>query len=301
MEHFIYTFTHIVLPVILIVGVGALFDLVAKPDLPTLNRLNFQVLVPALIAVKVIESDVSGQAFVSVGALATVHMLIMGALAWLLSARLGCARERPVLTSSTMYYNAGNMGIPIAALAEPAYGAAIMAAILMVQNFLTFSLGIAVIRGGAMKNGGLNFLASLAKVPVIWAIVFALVIRFGGIDLPTLIETPLGYLGQGLIPVALITLGVQLRRSVAVKIARRPLALGLVLRLAVSPVIMLLLLMVWPTNYAGILMLAAGLPVAVNVFILASEYNQEPELASQLVFWSTILGAVTLPLLLLYT
>ena len=36
------------------------------------------------------------------------------------------------------------------------------------------------------------------------------------------------------------------------------------------------------------------MPVAVNVFILASEYNQDSELASQAILWTTILSAITL-------
>jgi predicted permease len=36
------------------------------------------------------------------------------------------------------------------------------------------------------------------------------------------------------------------------------------------------------------------MPVAVNVFILAAEYNQDTRLASQTIFWTTALSAVTL-------
>ena len=44
--------------------------------------------------------------------------------------------------------------------------------------------------------------------------------------------------------------------------------------------------------------ISAGLPVAVNVFILSAEYRRDEELASQMVFWTTILSAITLSVLL---
>jgi hypothetical protein len=43
-----------------------------------------------------------------------------------------------------------------------------------------------------------------------------------------------------------------------------------------------------------VLIIAAGMPVAVNVFILAAEYDQDSRLASQSIFWTTALSALTL-------
>jgi len=48
-----------------------------------------------------------------------------------------------------------------------------------------------------------------------------------------------------------------------------------------------------------ILIVAAGLPVAVNVYIVASEYDDlDSALASQTIFWTTLLSALTLSVLL---
>jgi predicted permease len=47
-----------------------------------------------------------------------------------------------------------------------------------------------------------------------------------------------------------------------------------------------------------VLIVGAGLPVAVNVFVISREFNRKPEFASRMVFWTTVLSAVTIPLLL---
>ncbi len=44
---------------------------------------------------------------------------------------------------------------------------------------------------------------------------------------------------------------------------------------------------------------AAGLPVAVNAAILAGVYRRNEDLASQSVFWTTLLSALTVTTLLL--
>jgi predicted permease len=70
-------------------------------------------------------------------------------------------------------------------------------------------------------------------------------------------------------------------------------------RLVVSPLLAVLMVRIFhvPEPLSTILILASGFPVAVNVFILATEYRKDREFASQSIFWTTILSAFTLSLL----
>jgi len=43
---------------------------------------------------------------------------------------------------------------------------------------------------------------------------------------------------------------------------------------------------------------SSGLPIAVNVYLLSVEYKNEPELASQMVFWTTLVSTFTIPAIL---
>ena len=43
---------------------------------------------------------------------------------------------------------------------------------------------------------------------------------------------------------------------------------------------------------------AGGLPTAVNVFIMAAEYKRDEAIAGQMIFWTTALSAVTIPIIL---
>ena len=53
-----------------------------------------------------------------------------------------------------------------------------------------------------------------------------------------------------------------------------------------------------PPALSSIFVVAAGLPVAVNVYIIAAEYDLDSGLASQAIFWTTLVSALTLSALL---
>jgi hypothetical protein len=133
-----------------------------------------------------------------------------------------------------------------------------------------------------------------------WAALLALILSGLHIELLAPLRGATEYLSAGLVPVALITLGMQLNRS-RVKGDTKLLSLVTVIRLLVSPLLALLLVALWSgisgsdAGIAGrVLIIAAGMPVAVNVFILASEYQQDTNLASQTIFWTTALSSATL-------
>ena len=74
-------------------------------------------------------------------------------------------------------------------------------------------------------------------------------------------------------------------------------------RLVISPLIAFFLLRFFfhfSDTTSMVLTAIAGMPVAVNVFIISSEYNKEgSELASQAVFATTCLSIATLAMILL--
>jgi predicted permease len=200
-----------------------------------------------------------------------------------------------------MFYNAGNYGIPFVSLAFGPEYIGVVAIVLMVQNLLNFTLGIWLFQE---KSQGLSaVLKGFLKVPVVPAILLALGLRYlhetTGFSLPPAAAVPLGHLANGLIPVALMTLGVQLSR-IRIGERWRPLSALVVMRLAISPLLALGLVALFRVEapLAAVLIAMAGLPMAVNVYILASEYGEDAELASQGVFWTTLLSAGTLTALL---
>lgn len=293
--------TSVILPIFVLIGVGILVDRTLKPDLRTLTKLNFHVFVPALIFVKIFEAETHPGQMALVAGITLVHLLLLYVLAYAVFSRRNWRAHRPVLTAGTMFYNAGNYGIPFVAMAFGPEYVSVVAIVLMVQNLLNFTLGIWLFH--PRSRGAAAVVKGFLKVPVVPAILLALGLRYlhetTGLTLPPAVIIPLRHLSDGLIPVALLTLGVQLSR-IRFGDGLRPLGALVIMRLAISPVLALGLVTLFGIHGTlfAVLVAMAGLPMAVNVYILASEYGEDAELASQGVFWTTLFSAGTLTLLL---
>lgn len=290
-------FLSIILPIFILIGVGVAVDRLFRPDVRTLSKLNFYVFVPAFVFIKFLDADMALRAMADIAAFRLLHIGVLLGLALLLCRNRRLRPDRSVLILGAMFFNDGNYGIPLVVFAWSDAMVGPLAVIIMINNLVTFTLGIGLVQ--QEWRGAGPFARHMATVPMIWAIGLALGIDAAGWTVPPQIYDPLNYLADGLIPVALLTLGVQLSRS---RLSRTALPLGVVtvLRLVVSPMVAagLVLLLGVESPLAEMLIVVSGLPVAVNVFILSEEYGKDPELASQAVFWSTLLSAGTLSVLL---
>ena len=291
-------FVNITLPVFLLIGAGMLADRAFKLDLSTLSRLSFNVLLPALVFIKTLDANLSPAVFGGLALVNFAHMLLLLALSWAFFSLGNLKVHRPVATLAVVLPNVGNYGIPLAALAYGAVGANVMAIIVMLQMVFTITAGIWIVDSGRsnLREIALNFL----KIPLLWAMLLALVMLWLHIQVSAFIRTPTEYLANGLVPVALVTLGAQLARSQALGNPRL-LSMVMAFRLLLAPLLALGLVAAWQAlggadlGVAGpVMVIGAGMPVAVNVFILAAEYHQDTRLASQAIFWTTLISVATL-------
>ncbi|HEY3290478.1 MAG TPA: AEC family transporter, partial [Anaerolineae bacterium] len=256
------------------------------------------VFVPALIFIKTLDANLPPALFSTVALFSVIHMALMFGLGWGLFSLPAFEKQKPVLALAAVLSNAGNYGIPLATLAFGGLGASIMAIVVLVTNFATFTFGLMVMDSG--ESHWKDVLKGFVKVPVVWAVVAALLLMAFKIDLPKPVRDPLTYLSDGLIPVALITLGIQLSRSFNIE-RLGTVSLVTVIRLVVSPLVALAMAAIWfivaPGSIgqaAPVMVIAAGMPVAVNVYVLSLEYKRDYALASQVIFASTLVSALTL-------
>jgi predicted permease len=292
-------FYRIVVPIFLLIGTGTLMDRVFKLDLRTLSKLNFYVFVPALAFVSLLEADIGGDRMIRIALFAAIHVAVLFVLCRLFIARWESRETNLVLLLGTMFFNCGNYGFPLVILAFGREYLGIAAVVLLVQNLLSFTLGVWLFE--KQSRGFLKTFIGLLRIPVIYAVSLPFLLRWLNRDVPGPLMDSFRFLGDGLIPVALLTLGAQLSRSFGIK---NILSISTVtgMRLIVSPLVAAGILLVpffaLSVTDRAVLVAMAGLPVAVNVYILASQYEKGEELASQSVFWSTLLSAVTLSVLL---
>ncbi len=142
-------------------------------------------------------------------------------------------------------------------------------------------------------------LLNIFKNPIVLGIVLGSSFGLTGWHLPDVIDHTLGWVSSATTPSALMAVGMGLAQHSF----RAALLKGCVisaLKLVVQPVIVYALcrligLSEWQTNATTLL---SSLPVAINLYIMANEFESEEAAASNAIFVSTLISAVTVPLTL---
>ena len=291
-------FTNVILPIFVLIGLGVLLDRAFKLDVRTLTRISFYIFSPVVVFLGIFNTDLQAGQLVSIVLIEGSLIVAMFLIAALLFSGSAFAGKRGLCEFGAMFFNGGNYGFPLMLLAFGEWAVGVMAIVLLVQALGMFTIGV-LLMGGA-DDGPRDAIIRLLKIPVVYAIPLGFALRLLHVTLPVAISTPLQQINNGFISMALLTLGVQLSRSRIAGEIRSVLTVTGV-RLLLSPLVAfgLVLLFKPGPQIAPVLAIAGGLPVAVNLFVLSVEFEQDADFGSRLVFWSTLLSAVTIPLLLI--
>jgi len=254
-------------------------------------------------------ADISGAAMAGVvGATLLLVAALFGAT--LAACRLAGAGRATAVAAilATTLYNSGNIGVPLAELAFPGgLGRTVQSFVLSTQSVLTFTLGLAL-AGSAAGGGWRTSTGRMLRMPVLYALAAAFAFRAAAgnepADLPAVIDPVSRYLANALVPVALVTLGMQL--AIAPRWPRwRVVSFVCAALLLAAPALMAGItwglsaawpggaMDLWPT-YAAVLIVTAGVPTAVNALLLTMELGGDDRLMGDCVFYTTVLSPVTL-------
>ncbi|MBQ7917180.1 MAG: AEC family transporter [Firmicutes bacterium] len=309
MEVFLYILSHNILPIMFIVCLGFVMGKCFPMDVKTLSKLNFYVFVPAFTFYQVYTTVLPDSiAWVLVFALS---LLLLNHIA---ARFIGKLRHydmgmRNAMMNALMFYNSGNIGIPLITLVfsgapfiingETPYLApalALQVVVLIVQNLSVNTLGF-YNAGIGQKMSWKEAIISVFKMPTVYAIPLAFFMNLCvDYDLTTFsLWAGIKYLKEGLVPIALFTLGVQLSRTQISK-PSWDVILAVIMRLAGGPLLALLLIGVFRFDHftAQVLMMSSAVPTALNSALIAVERDNHPQFASQAVLYSTLLSPITL-------
>ena len=302
----IQIFSQVMVPILVIVGAGYVSRRVTDFDLEPLSRVSLYLLSPALIFTSLVEAKIAGGQTLRVIAFGVLLVAVMAGLTRAIGGVLGSSREtKTALMLCTMFTNTGNYGLPLAlfAFGQRGFEGAIL--FFVVQATLVQTLGIYLASSG--RGGWRAGVSTLFKTPQIYAVGAALVLRWIG---PESVTEPgtvaadlyrgISLMGDATIPLLLVILGAELARakvdtgdalgiSLATGIrllAAVPISYGLAYALGLDDL---------NTKLAVVL---GSMPTAVNVSLLALEFDIRPNLVSSIVIVSTTLSFVTLTVLI---
>jgi malate permease and related proteins len=277
----------IILPVFSIIILGWAYARRVKPDMTFVNRISMNVLAPALIfsALASKDFDMGANRMLLLSSVGVV--LGSGLLAWPF-ARLMRASPR-TFVPPMMFNNCGNMGLPLAVLAYGAAGFSPMVALFTISNLLHFTLGVWIIDHHARFG-------NLVRNPMVISTVLGFAFAIAQPALPEWLSVAIKLLGDALIPMMLLSLGVRLY-EVSFGDWRIGLVGGIVCPLTGIAIAALLasLLDLDPIQQ-GLLILFGSLPPAVLNFMVAEQFRQEPGKVASIVLIGNLLSIIFVPL-----
>jgi predicted permease len=288
----------VLVPVFAVVAIGFGLSRWVGIEPRALATLAYWVLGPAFIfdvlATAELDPDVVAKVVVATAAV----MLVAGLVAALIMRAVGSSFSELAATVLTSTYgNAGNFGLAISAFAFGEEALPVASIVMVTVNTLGIitGVGLASLRRGSLLGATLTAVSS----PLALAVVPALVVNLTDADMPVFLDRPITLMAAALIPVMLLTLGVQLagiRRTLPSPRLGIPIAVKLVL----SPAVAALAVALFDLGGlpADVVVLQAAMPAAVFTSLIAIEHELEADYVTSIVLLGTLVSAVTLPVVI---
>jgi len=233
----------------------------------------------------------------SLGIMVVISMGIMAlgfALSLVLYKRAG-PEQKKVLLYATLISNAAFLGIPVIESIYGLEGMPYLAAYLLPLRVVIWAGGLAIFAGGKSNW------KQVAFHPCMIATYLGILAMLTGFTPPLLLSRLLSSLGSCTTPISMLVIG-----SILAMVDFRKIITGLTvyftfIRLVLIPLLVMGILLIFRPDpmLAGISVILSGMPAGATASILAAKYGGVSELASKIVFLSTLLSIISAPLLLL--
>lgn len=288
----------IVLPVFVIIGMGYLLGRFRAVEVRSVSRVVLYILSPCLVFTSLVQSTLTATDLTQIVSFVLLNILALGLIAWGVtrSLRFDVGRQNAFLLA-TLFMNAGNYGLPVNLFAFGNPGLERAVIYFVTTALLTNTLAVYLASRG--QGRARDALSNIFKLPAIYAVALAFVVRMTGSAIPSPLFKPLQMAGQAAIPVLLIVLGMELAYVV---LDQEMLAVGMavVVRLVVAAAVAVGLtgIMGIPGITRQVCITEASMPTAVFTIVLAIEFGADPRFVTSVVFASTLVSMATVTVLL---
>ena len=264
-----------------------------------LSDILINIILPCNIAMS-FDMDVSGDLLRSAGIVFVAYMGVQ-TFTWLLS-RVAFTKvpedKQMVLRHGTITSNAGFLGNPIT---QGVFGneGLLYASIAMIPvRIFLWSAGLSLYT----KTDSKSVVKNLLTHPCVIAVFVGFGIMFAPFELPAFMVRTLNSVGGCTTAISMMVIGAILADIDLGHIEWGLLGYYCLLRLIVIPAVSFaaLSLLGLQPMVTGVCTLLSGMPAASLTAVLAAKYGQNYSFASQVVFVSTLLSMITIPLMTLF-
>ncbi|CAM4154255.1 AEC family transporter [Lacicoccus alkaliphilus] len=300
MNYIIPVFIDVIVPILILLGIGLILQRKFQFRLRPIANLVTYCFMPAAVFINIYYAEIDLQLVFQLLLYLSLFITILIILSNILSRLLKLGNgEAAALKNSISLMNSGNYGLPVSQLvfSSNPLGVSVQIIVLVVQNLLTFTYGLYNLISASKSI--IELLRDLIKLPIIHALILAVIFKIFEAPIPTPLLVPVEQLAGGFPALALILLGAQLE-SIKIRSFHKVIPWSLFGRLITGPVVALIL--IFTLGMEGViaqsLFIASAFPTSRNTATLALEYDVEPELHAQIVLYSTLLSSITVTLVI---
>lgn len=263
------------------------------------TNLLFYIVTPLVIVNSFMSIDNSPENLKNFGiaALCGVAIHIIGIILSIPMFRKTEKSKAGIYKYACIYGNCGYMALPLAEAVLGAQGAFYCSAVIMVFNIFCFTHGIYIM--GAQK-GGFNF-KKLIINPGSIGVFIGLPLYLLGVELPTVIATPISSLASLNTPIAMLIFGTYIAHTDLKSMFTDKNIYGVAaIKLFAIPLIMIALFKVLNLDplLATAMSVSASAPCANNTVIFAGKYDLNTGVASKTVALVSFFSILTMPVMI---
>ena len=293
-------FLNVVTPVFILVVIGYFVGPRLNIEARSLSRTAYFVFIPAFVFNIISEAKIDSELALQMLSFILVAQIAVALLGFMVGKALRQSREiTAAFVLIATFGNVGNFGLPLIVFRLGETARTFATVYFVATVFISFVICVGV--ASWARSGGVTAVFSVFKTPALIALIPALVFNITDVEVPIFLSRLSGLLGQAMIPVMLITLGVQMGEIPKIKINFNVFAASTV-RLIGGPVLALLIVPYFGLEglerSTGILQ--AAMPAAVLASIISLEYKLLPEFVTTTVLFSTLYSILTLTVILTF-
>jgi malate permease and related proteins len=302
----------IILGIIVLVGVIAARAKILTEEInQSLSKVVFNITLPFLVfisvsSIKINPELISNSILVFIFAFIVIFFLYGTAL---ISAKIFKLDDgaKVVHAMHTMFGNTIFLGYP---LIKSLYGEEGLLYAIIYQlgsDIIMWTFGIYLLNGKKEKNIWVNLKTLINPNTIAFAC--GLIFMGFGIQIPYIINTSLGSLGQTTVPLSMIFIGGMLAKINIKGVFSHGYVFGMsVNKMIISPILIFLLLFVlnkymqFKISFIAlsVIVMQVATPAMATIVILCRQYNRDDIHATENVYISTVLSLLTLPLIFLF-
>lgn len=209
-------------------------------------------------------------------------------------------KKNPIDDFGAAFSNAGFMGFPLVAAVQGSEAIFYAAGFVALLNALQWTYGQSLISG----DPGYRSPKAILKNPLVLSLLLGILLFCFEIPVPAIASDLLAALAALNAPLAMVILGVYLAQTDPKTLFNDPhLYVVAAARLVLIPLLTAWMLKLLPAQYAAItttLVIVAAAPIGSNVAVYAQKLGKDYAYAVRGVCLSTLLSAITMPLLMLF-